>query len=186
LEALKQQGDAVFNTAACVQTVDLGKLMPVPADLITSQNALFISCQRSFMPVIQGMVAESNTIGALASNDETSLNGGVHGTVLNTYALVLVGLIAVLVGSFFAIGRWVVSPIKSLQGVMGRLSGGDLQAEVTGTDRKDEIGGMARAVEVFKEAGLEKQRLAAQAEAQRSPETGRSASRHPSVARSVR
>ena len=50
---------------------------------------------------------------------------------------------------------------------MGRLSGGDLQAKVTGTDRKDEIGGMARAVQVFKDAGIEKQRLEAEAEAQR-------------------
>ncbi len=160
LEALRQRGDAVLNTA-CVQTINLGKLMPKPANLISSQNALFISCQRGFIPVIKGMVGESNVIRALANNDETSLNGGVHGTVLNTYALVLVGLIAVLVGSFFAIRSWVVSPIKSLQGVMGRLSDGDLQPRITGTDRKDEIGGMARAVEVFKDAGVEKQRLLA-------------------------
>ena len=72
-----------------------------------------------------------------------------------------------MLGGLFAIRGWVVSPIKALQGVMGRLSGGDLQAEVIGTERKDEIGGMARAVQVFKDAGIEKQRLEAETEAQR-------------------
>jgi methyl-accepting chemotaxis protein len=64
--------------------------------------------------------------------------------------------------------------VKALQGVMGRLSGGDLQAKVLGAERRDEIGGMARAVQVFKEAGLEKLRMeeeakvvAAQVEAER-------------------
>jgi methyl-accepting chemotaxis protein len=57
---------------------------------------------------------------------------------------------------------------------MGRLAQGELQATVEGADRRDEIGGMARAVQVFKEAGLEKLRLeegahvaAAQAEVER-------------------
>src|SRR5271168_4699881 len=106
-EGLKERGDAVFSTA-CAQTINLGKLMPEPANLITSQNDVLISCQRSFMPVIQGMVAESNKVRTMASDDETSLNAGVHGTVLNTYALVLTGLVAVLVGSFFAIDSCVV------------------------------------------------------------------------------
>ena len=165
-EGLKQRGDAVFSTA-CAQTINLGKLMPEPANLITSQNDVLIDCQRSFMPVIQDMVSESNRMGKLASSDEASLNSGVHGTVFSTYALVLAGLVAVLVGSFFAIQSWVVSPIKGLQGVMGRLSGGDLRADIIGTERKDEIGGMARAVEVFKDAGIEKHRLEAEAATQR-------------------
>ena len=165
-EDLKQRGDTAFSTA-CAQTISLGSEMPEPTNLITSQNSLFVGCQRSFMPVIQGLVSESDKMRSLASTDEASLNSGVHSTVFSTYMLVLAGLVAVLVGSFFAIQSWVVSPIKRLQGIMGRLSGGDLQADVMGTERKDEIGGMARAVEVFKDAGIEKQRLEAEAATQR-------------------
>ncbi len=72
-----------------------------------------------------------------------------------------------MLGGFFAVRAWIVAPVKALQGVVGRLSGGDLQANVLGSDRKDEIGGMARAVQVFKDAGIEKQRLEAEAVAQR-------------------
>ena len=64
--------------------------------------------------------------------------------------------------------------MKRLREVMGRLAHGELQVAVEGAERRDEIGGMARAVQVFKEAGLEKLRLeeaardaAAQAEAER-------------------
>lgn len=42
---------------------------------------------------------------------------------------------------------------------MHRLAGGDLTTDVIGADRRDELGGMAKAVQVFKEAGIEKVRL---------------------------
>jgi methyl-accepting chemotaxis protein len=72
-----------------------------------------------------------------------------------------------MVGGFFGIRAWVVAPIKGLSSVMDRLAKGDFQARVEGGDRGDEVGGMARAVQVFKDAGLEKQRLEAEAAALR-------------------
>jgi methyl-accepting chemotaxis protein len=84
-----------------------------------------------------------------------------------SYLLMLGGLVLVMLVGFFAIRSWVVTPVQALQGVMGRLSAGDLKASVAGTERKDEIGGMARAVQVFKDAGIEKQRMESEAVAQR-------------------
>ncbi|MDZ7601121.1 MAG: methyl-accepting chemotaxis protein, partial [Hoeflea sp.] len=52
-------------------------------------------------------------------------------------------------------------------GTMARLASGDLAAIVGDQNRPDEIGAMARAVQVFKEAGLEKIRLEQEADAQR-------------------
>ncbi len=74
--------------------------------------------------------------------------------ILTTYATVLGGLALVLAGAFFAIRAWVSRPIKDLAGTMERLANGDLAISVAGTDRKDEIGPMARAVQVFKDNGL--------------------------------
>ena len=105
---------------------------------------------------------QNNEAAQVASVATTARN-----TVITTFILILGGLVVMMLGGFFAVRGWVVSPVKGLQGVMGRLSGGDLKANVTGTERKDEIGGMARAVQVFKDAGIEKQRLEAEAEAQR-------------------
>ena len=45
----------------------------------------------------------------------------------------------------------ITRPLESLRQVMARLAGGDLASEVTGLTRRDEIGEMARTVQVFKD-----------------------------------
>jgi methyl-accepting chemotaxis protein len=57
--------------------------------------------------------------------------------------------------------------MTGLQATMERLAIGDYQAKVLGGQRRDEIGGMARAVDIFKAAGIEKLRLEREAEAAR-------------------
>ncbi|MBB4267155.1 methyl-accepting chemotaxis protein [Roseospira visakhapatnamensis] len=49
------------------------------------------------------------------------------------------------------IGRSIVRPIKAITSVMQRLARNDLMVEVPGRARRDEIGAMAAAVEIFKE-----------------------------------
>jgi methyl-accepting chemotaxis protein len=65
------------------------------------------------------------------------------------------------------ISRGITRPILALNGAMRELSRGNLQTDVAGTGRGDEIGEMAEAVLVFRDAGLEKQRLEKAAEEQR-------------------
>src|SRR5215510_1799756 len=57
------------------------------------------------------------------------------------------------------IGRSVSRPITSLTNVMGELARGRNEIDVDGTERGDEIGQMARAVLVFRDAAVEKIRL---------------------------
>ncbi len=73
-------------------------------------------------------------------------------------ALALVALCGVL----FWIVRGATKPIVRLTGTMSRLADGDSGAEVPSRERRDEIGRMAAAVQVFKEHGIEKQRLQAE------------------------
>jgi methyl-accepting chemotaxis protein len=61
--------------------------------------------------------------------------------------LVLMAVVA-LAGLFFA--RTIAKPISRLTASMGALAEGDLDAEVRGEERGDELGAMARAVEVFR------------------------------------
>ena len=68
--------------------------------------------------------------------------------------------------SFF-IGRSLSRPITRLASIMRRMAEGDLDAEVEHTDRGDEIGGMASAVLVFRQAGVERIRLEQEAETSR-------------------
>lgn len=67
----------------------------------------------------------------------------------------------------WATRRAVGSPIVRMTHTMEQLARGDIAVEVSGLDRGDEIGGMAKALQVFKENALERQRLEAEAEAER-------------------
>ena len=64
-------------------------------------------------------------------------------------ALVLATLLSALAG--FGIIRGVSHPITAMTGAMRRLAEHDMTTEIVGLDRKDEIGAMAGAVQVFKD-----------------------------------
>ena len=80
--------------------------------------------------------------------------------------LVLGGLVVLVLGlgAFWVMGASITRPITRLTETMNQLAAGDLQIEVTGGERHDELGAMARAVEVFREHGLQVERMT-QAEA---------------------
>lgn len=69
-------------------------------------------------------------------------------TILVTIIVLMV--LVVLSGLIMMIARSVSAPIGGLTGVMTALTDGDLAVVVPAQDRKDEVGTMARAVEVFK------------------------------------
>ncbi len=55
--------------------------------------------------------------------------------------------------------RSITRPLNGLESAMGELASGNSQADVAGTDRKDEIGSMARAVDVFKQNAIEREKM---------------------------
>jgi methyl-accepting chemotaxis protein len=73
--------------------------------------------------------------------------------------LVLTVLLVVVGGlsSFVVLG--ISGPISEMTGQMNRLAEGQLDTPITGTERVDEIGEMAKAVEVFKGNAIETQSL---------------------------
>jgi methyl-accepting chemotaxis protein len=73
----------------------------------------------------------------------------------------------VLAFGFLGIRSWVVRPIQSMSKTMNILANGDLSVEVSGTQRRDEVGTMAKAVQVFKDNGLRTRELERQSEANR-------------------
>jgi methyl-accepting chemotaxis protein len=76
-------------------------------------------------------------------------------------AVIAVGLVLGLaIGVWLSVGG-IIRPVGRLTAAMGRLADRDWTTEVPGVDTKDELGRMARAVEVFKVNGQEADRLAA-------------------------
>jgi methyl-accepting chemotaxis protein len=89
-------------------------------------------------------------------------------TQIATERGLLVVAIVGLATSFAAIGAvvifLVVRPLTNMTGTMQTLAGGKLEIEVVGADRKDEVGALARSLQVFKDNALEARRLTAEQE----------------------
>ena len=79
--------------------------------------------------------------------------------VMQWIILVLGVMIAVAIGFFTA--RSIVRPINQMTGAMGQLADNDLETKVPALENKDEIGDMARAVQVFKDNMIKAEELAA-------------------------
>lgn len=73
-------------------------------------------------------------------------------------------ILGIIVG--FLIGQFgIAKPIVLLKGVMEAFARNDLSADVPGKERRDEVGDMARTVQVFKNNAIEIERLRADQEA---------------------
>jgi methyl-accepting chemotaxis protein len=79
-----------------------------------------------------------------------------------TASAVIIGLMLLSIAIAWLITRSVVRPLSGLKARMASLSTGELDAAVADTDRPDEIGEMARTIQVFKDAMIETARLRAE------------------------
>ena len=74
--------------------------------------------------------------------------------IRNSMLLIGSGLLVVIAGLGFLFSRSVTKPMGRLTHTMEALSKGELETEVKDTRRRDELGAMARAVEVFKQNAI--------------------------------
>ncbi len=119
----------------------------------------------------QGMALQSKDIITLVKSirdDQQTSIGAVslaarETAKSRTYITAALSLGALVIGVALAwlIGRGIAGPVVAMTGVMQRLAAGDKAAEVPARGRKDEIGRMADAVEVFKHNMIEADRLRA-------------------------
>jgi methyl-accepting chemotaxis protein len=74
--------------------------------------------------------------------------------------IAIAGVVLVLgIALAYIITRGISRPVRRMTGAMKVLASGDISAVVPGTDRRDEIGDMAKAVEIFKQNMIETERL---------------------------
>lgn len=82
---------------------------------------------------------------------------------LNKLALQVAIVALLFAAGASAVGLWfarsLTKPIAKLTNSMGILAGGNTDAEIPGSDRGDELGEMAKAVQVFKDNAIERIRL---------------------------
>src|SRR5581483_3011069 len=112
--------------------------------------------------------ADGTRTGGIKSNQKEMLTqekGDVEAgvTFLTRLEWILLGVGAALAAAIglFTI-RSIVPPIRRMTEAMGRLASGDKTIAVPGAGRRDEIGAMASAVQVFKDNMIEADRLRAE------------------------
>jgi methyl-accepting chemotaxis protein len=128
-------------------------------DLIAERNVIRDGSVLGGGAQISEMAAE---IKNSAVEDEKILSQATHASVV-TGSIILAGVlvVALAAGGFLAwfIGGGIVHPIRGMTASMGELADGNHETEIPSQDRKDEIGKMAAAVQVFKDNMIENLRL---------------------------
>ncbi|MGE4278745.1 MAG: methyl-accepting chemotaxis protein [Magnetospirillum sp.] len=109
-----------------------------------------------------GKAAALNNQGAMQSRkvlDEAAV-------MTKTIAVaVFVGVAVLIVGAGLVLRSGIATPIVAMTAAMDRLANGDKQAEIPAQGRKDEVGAMAAAVQVFKDNMIRADQLAAEQKA---------------------
>ncbi|MBG6206656.1 methyl-accepting chemotaxis protein [Labrenzia sp. EL_126] len=79
-------------------------------------------------------------------------------------ALIAIGIASLVIAGaigFFVVDRGLVKPLLGLVSITRALADGELDGHIAGTNRNDEIGDLAKAMEVFKENAMERNNLEA-------------------------
>lgn len=166
LSGLKRDGLTIFDTT-CSKAISLGSTASTNDEAVASQKVFGQECQPVFGILKDKFSSEVRRISDSNLAKSNKLSDITNFTVFSAVAGVILGFLVVLGIGFIAIRAWLVAPIRNLAGTMGTLAGGDLSVEVLGTSRHDEVGTMAKAVQVFKDNGLETQKLAAETDSMR-------------------
>ncbi len=128
--------------------------------------------------LVNGVMADEATeVARLADEVRTAQGDILKNVMTETDAslaaieklVIILASIALLVGvaAAFIIARGITVPIKSMTGVMTVLADGNLETEVPARDNKDEIGDMAKAVQVFKDNAIRVKQLEEEQEEQK-------------------
>ena len=117
------------------------------------------------LSVVSASVGEAATLYVAWSLEATEA-AAVETAILGAVVGLLIAVAAIVVSVRF-LSTAVLRPIMGLTDVMTRLADGDHTVEPEGADRADQIGEMARAVETFRQAAIEREQLSNEAAASR-------------------
>jgi methyl-accepting chemotaxis protein len=111
------------------------------------------------------IAADAKAIVTSGVADEHHIETETESLIVSTELLILIMSIGgVGLGLFLAwfTGGAIAKPVLALTAVMGRLANRDWAADVPSLGQRDEVGQMAQAVQVFKQNGIETERLEAE------------------------
>ncbi|HKP24451.1 MAG TPA: methyl-accepting chemotaxis protein, partial [Dongiaceae bacterium] len=134
------------------QAVMLERLDVVTNSMVPLGNHV----SESLQVIVDGAIAAQNELGPVASQ---SMARGIMVAMIISGIAIMVGI---AVG--FVVARGITKPVVAMTQAMGTLANGDTSVRIPAQGRKDEVGAMANAVQVFKDNMIETERLRAEQE----------------------
>jgi methyl-accepting chemotaxis protein len=127
-----------------------------------------------FKHLEDAMSAASDQIEQVAAGTEAAGEDTAH--LAQTFMLVAIAAALLLSAVFYLFAsRSVIRPIQAMTAAMTRLAQGDNGVIIPARDRHDELGDMAKAVQVFRDSAIEREQLQRLAEAERAAKERRQA-----------
>ncbi|MBB5049766.1 methyl-accepting chemotaxis protein [Rhodopseudomonas rhenobacensis] len=145
--------------SACEPVISYASKTTSPEDALKAAARLKAECKPLIDAALDQQTKLTDAFVASASKEAADLAALTDSAILSVLIAAGIGL---LIG--LALAMWIgiaglARPIAQLKTVMEAFARNDLTADVPSKQRRDEVGEMARTVEVFKTNGLEVERL---------------------------
>ncbi|WP_181706231.1 methyl-accepting chemotaxis protein [Chthonobacter rhizosphaerae] len=167
VDQVRQIADVVSTDAAAVPEIaGLSTMVRPHLDaVIADADALLVAdkaAEASLQAVNSDLARASAVLTQLAALEKAAAAADRTAAVTGIgAALGAAVVLSLLIGT--ALVLMIPRPLRTLTGAMERLAAGDTDIALAGERRRDEIGDMSRAVAVFRDNALERQRLEADA-----------------------
>ncbi|NKM66079.1 HAMP domain-containing protein [Rhizobium leguminosarum bv. viciae] len=113
------------------------------------------------------MIANNDAMMAMLNDGGDALSASVNERIVSCFVLIGIAVLAAVGFSVLVAQIGIAGPMMQLRQRMTRLAEGDTTSDISGLDRGDEVGQMAKAVSVFRDNAIERARIEARAEADR-------------------
>jgi len=131
----------------------------------TSSDGVYISRSADYVVVVApaGKDKEGNRYGTLAVAWSLSdLQEQIYTAMMQQIGLAAGGLFGLIVLLILVSTKMIGRPLALMTDAMAKLAAGDNSIEIPSIEKRDDIGAMARTVQVFKENAIEMERLRAE------------------------
>lgn len=200
MATLDKSGPATFATNSSRAHAAITALQavssPEVASLITPVQSALIAYEEGFASFSKAKLAAETlyreqmtpqilamqeqldpAVKSLEANFEASRTVAANTVATASWVQKIVAVLAFIIGAGLGLvtGRSIVRPLNGLTGVMTQLARGDTSVAVPAQGNRDEVGDMARALEVLKQYTIDAKRMAQEQEAARAAKERRQA-----------
>ena len=151
IDSLSVRGIDILDRI-CAKSIRLGEDENLSPTL--AQEEYLKDCSPAFESFGRELKASAESAKASIAALNDALTPETDRTIIETYIVVLGGLLVALAGAYYVVTTLISRPIKDLATTMETIAHGNFEVLVPGAERRDEIGPMARAVQVFKDNGI--------------------------------